>query len=477
METHKAPSPGEVRTRPVGGVEILSSRHFPDDDAGQPDRAQHDRLPRPAQLQADRGRRRVSSRPRSSRSCQSADENFRPVDAEVGPDGALYVADWHNPIIGHMQHNLRDTSRDKEHGRIYRVTYPGRPLLKPPMIAGEPIPRLLDLLKEPENRVRYRAKIELSARDTRDVIAATEAWMAAPRSEGPAVRAPHDGRRCGCTSGTTASTRRCSRGCCKSPDPWARAAATRVLCYWRDRVANPLALLKVLVNDPHPARAARGGPGGQLLPDLRGRQGRAGVAEPSAGSLSPVHPRSDDEDAEEIRELTEGVASDGWRGEPGSDGRRVRSRFGRGISRVVAPYAAGCAAGAAAAHPPRRGAAGDRVSARAPEQRRADSRRAEGRRPALPSRLLRAADAQGPGAGVRRRGARRPGEDGRGEPDRRPARSPAPGAGRRRRDGRQAAAPAARAARRRPARVPPGARHRQSRHRRRRACCRRPTAA
>ena len=66
-----------------------------------------------------------------------------------------------------MQHNLRDTSRDHEHGRIYRVTYPGRPLLKPASIAGQPIPHLLDLLKEPEDRVRYRTKIELSGRDPR----------------------------------------------------------------------------------------------------------------------------------------------------------------------------------------------------------------------------------------------------------------------------------------------------------------------
>ena len=39
----------------------------------------------------------------------------------------------------------------------------------------------------------------------------------------------------------------------RSSDPWARAAATRVLCYWRDRVQNPLALLRVQVADPHPA--------------------------------------------------------------------------------------------------------------------------------------------------------------------------------------------------------------------------------
>ena len=39
----------------------------------------------------------------------------------------------------------------------------------------------------------------------------------------------------------------------RSSEPLARAAATRVLCYWRDRVANPLALLKVQVADEHPA--------------------------------------------------------------------------------------------------------------------------------------------------------------------------------------------------------------------------------
>jgi hypothetical protein len=39
----------------------------------------------------------------------------------------------------------------------------------------------------------------------------------------------------------------------RSSEPWARAAATRVLCYWRDRVPNALALLKVQANDQHPA--------------------------------------------------------------------------------------------------------------------------------------------------------------------------------------------------------------------------------
>ena len=58
---------------------------------------------------------------------QSSDRNFRPVDIEFGPEGALYIVDWFNPLIGHMQHSLRDPKRDVNHGRIWRITYPRPP--------------------------------------------------------------------------------------------------------------------------------------------------------------------------------------------------------------------------------------------------------------------------------------------------------------------------------------------------------------
>ncbi len=61
----------------------------------------------------------------------SSDPNFRPVDLELAPDGSMYFIDWQNPIIGHLQHNLRDPSRDRTHGRVYRVTAKNRPLIKP----------------------------------------------------------------------------------------------------------------------------------------------------------------------------------------------------------------------------------------------------------------------------------------------------------------------------------------------------------
>ena len=38
----------------------------------------------------------------------------------------------------------------------------------------------------------------------------------------------------------------------RSPDFHARAAATRVLCYWRDRVSDPLALLRAQAADEQP---------------------------------------------------------------------------------------------------------------------------------------------------------------------------------------------------------------------------------
>ena len=250
-ETKDAPKPGSVRTRPVGGAEILSSRHFPEDMQGNLivlNTIGFRGLLNYKLTEEGAGLKSTEVEP----ILQSADENFRPVDAEVGADGALYVADWHNPIIGHMQHNLRDTSRDRDHGRIYRVTYPGRPLVKPAQIAGAPIERLLELLKEPEDRVRYRARIELSGRDTKAVLAALQGWMTGLDTKDPRYE-HHMLEALWVQQWNNRVDEALLKRMLRSPEPLARAAATRVLCYWRDRVANPLALLKVQVNDEHPA--------------------------------------------------------------------------------------------------------------------------------------------------------------------------------------------------------------------------------
>lgn len=106
----------------------------------------------------------------------TGDPNFRPSDAVTGPDGALYFSDWQNAVITHSPYNLRDASRDQIHGRIYRVTAKDRPLLKPAAIAGEPIEKLLELFKSPEDEVRHRVRVELSGRDSKEVIQKAQIW-------------------------------------------------------------------------------------------------------------------------------------------------------------------------------------------------------------------------------------------------------------------------------------------------------------
>lgn len=240
----------QQRTRPCGGTEILSSRHFPDELQGNFLNCNVIGVLAVLQYkleEKDSGLVGTEVEP----IVQSTDQNFRPVDCEIGPDGAIYIVDWQNPIIGHMQHNLRDPSRDQKHGRVYRITYEGRPLLKPAKIAGEPIEKLLDLLKEPENRVRYRAKIELSGRPSDAVIAATRKWIEGLDKNSPNyqhqllealwVHQWHN-----------VVDAALLKRLLESPDFHARAAATRVLCYWRDRVEDPLALLQARINDEHP---------------------------------------------------------------------------------------------------------------------------------------------------------------------------------------------------------------------------------
>ena len=173
----------EKEFRPVAADEILSSAHFPDD-------LQQDFLicntigflgVKQYDLDRDgdgdkRKRGEVWGTPVQAL-LESEDRNFRPTDAIVGEDGALYVADWHNAIIGHMQHNIRDPNRDHAHGRIYRLTATGRPLQQPVAIAGQPIETLLENLKHPIDGVRHRSRVELSGRPTDAVIAATRHWM------------------------------------------------------------------------------------------------------------------------------------------------------------------------------------------------------------------------------------------------------------------------------------------------------------
>jgi putative heme-binding domain-containing protein len=244
------PTVYKQRTRPCPGIEYLSSSHFP--EAMQGHLLVGNVIGFQGILQY-----RIEDKGASFGGTEmepivsSTDPNFRPADFEIGPDGALYFTDWYNPVIGHMQHNLRDPSRDRTHGRVYRVTYEGRPLAQPPKIAGEPIEKLLDVLKDPELRVRQRARIELSARNSDNVLAAVDRWVEAldpndPQYEHQLLEALWVNQQ------HNRVNRPLLERVLKSPDFRARAAATRVLCYQRDGVTSALNLLRQMAADEHP---------------------------------------------------------------------------------------------------------------------------------------------------------------------------------------------------------------------------------
>lgn len=83
---------------------------------------------------------------------------FRPIDIRFGPDGALYIADWYNPIIGHYQASFRHPNRDKDHGRIWRVvkkdvkTQDARLKIQELAVTGQDRGKSLALLAWSENR-------------------------------------------------------------------------------------------------------------------------------------------------------------------------------------------------------------------------------------------------------------------------------------------------------------------------------------
>ena len=180
----------------------------------------------------------------------SDDPNFRPAQVNTGPDGAVYFSDWSNAIIGHMQHHIRDPNRDHIHGRIYKMTYEGK-TMPPPKIDGQPIAALLDLLKEPENDTRILAKIELGKHKSTEVIHALKKWITALDKNDKAYE-HHMTEALWVHQWHNVVDTDLLNGMLRSPEPNARAAATRVLCYWRDRVPEAVSLLKVQANDESP---------------------------------------------------------------------------------------------------------------------------------------------------------------------------------------------------------------------------------
>lgn len=110
---------------------------------------------------------------------RSADPWFRPVNIKLGPDGALYVADFYNAIIGHYEVPLGHPKRDKHRGRIWRITYKGEHHKKMDLSAAT-LEELLIALKHDNLPVRMRATDQLVDRIGAEAIPQLNALLADP---------------------------------------------------------------------------------------------------------------------------------------------------------------------------------------------------------------------------------------------------------------------------------------------------------
>jgi len=181
----------------------------------------------------------------------SRDTNFRPIDQKFGPDGSLYIVDWFNPLIGHMQHNLRDPKRDKHHGRIWRIRNKNKPLLDVPEIEKASPAELVTLLERSDAMSRDLARRQLRLHPVADVVTAIDAWLG--KQQGDSSQTEHNRLEALWVLQQIDHVKlELLTAVLESKDHRARAAATRVLCYWRERIEGSTAMLLALAADESP---------------------------------------------------------------------------------------------------------------------------------------------------------------------------------------------------------------------------------
>jgi putative heme-binding domain-containing protein len=243
------------------GLEILSGRHLPEDWRGNV-------------LTNDFRGHRVCrfvlrddgsgySSQEQAELVKSAHPAFRPIDVKIGPDGAIYIADWYNPIIQHGEVDFRDPRRDHTHGRIWRVTAKGRPLAPRPRLMGVPTAELLEALKAPEDWTRHQAKRQLKECGAK-VLPELAAWVG-KLDKNDREHEHHLLEVLWTYQSLDTVEPKLLTTLLHAAEPRVQAAAVRVLGYWQGRLPDAPSMLAECVAADHPrvrleAVRALGGP-------------------------------------------------------------------------------------------------------------------------------------------------------------------------------------------------------------------------
>ncbi|MBI4605252.1 MAG: c-type cytochrome [Planctomycetes bacterium] len=175
----------------------------------------------------------------------SKDTWFAPSDASVGPDGALYVADFHDVRTAHPD---PDAVWDRSNGRIYRIAWRGTPLPRPFDLARLSSAELAEMLGSRSAWHARKAREILAARRDPSVLPALRAMALEGAEAGRALAGLWALAACGGFDDAVAEA------LLRRGDPSARAWAVRLLGDAR-RAPGRLeaSLLELAHRDPSPA--------------------------------------------------------------------------------------------------------------------------------------------------------------------------------------------------------------------------------
>ncbi|MEZ6143338.1 MAG: HEAT repeat domain-containing protein [Zavarzinella sp.] len=229
------------------GLEMVTGRHFPDDWQG--DLITNDfRGHRVCRFKLSDDGSGYASR-EMTEIIKTNHGAFRPIDVKMGPDGALYIADWYNPIIQHGEVDFRDPRRDHTHGRIWKVTFKNRPLVKPENLQQMPTAELVKRLQAPEMHTREQARRVLQERG-KEIVPDLHRWLNTVKPDASGDQARLEAM--WVLQSLNVFHTELLKSVLASTDPRIRAAGVRILSHTTIMYQDAFAWLKKAITDPYP---------------------------------------------------------------------------------------------------------------------------------------------------------------------------------------------------------------------------------
>ena len=226
------------------GLELVRSEHFPDDWQGDAITCDF-RAHRIVRFDiSEKGSTYVTQEMPDV--LRSPSVTFRPIDVKMGPDGALYIADWSNPIIQHGEVDFRDKRRDHVHGRIWRVSYKGRAKVGKVDLTKLGVDPLLDKLKSPNGFQREKARRVLKERGEDAVLPSLGKWVSKQSDEQILLEGLW------IYQSLDVINKVLLNKLLDAKDGRVRTAAVQVLNEWYPKVADAEGKLALRVTDDHP---------------------------------------------------------------------------------------------------------------------------------------------------------------------------------------------------------------------------------